>query len=577
MNFRLASNTPLLPSSTPQLRRTARLAWCAALACSLAPALAQTLPPQLPSGAEPGRESPKPVMPLPTTAAPQVSVPRSPSAEVPPGSKDIGFELKSMVIDGATAFPSDTLRPLYENLLGRRITVADAFGVAQAIELRYRNAGYVTSRVVVPQQTVEEGRFQILVIEGFVSEIVYQGDVGPARAAVERLVNGVRGIKPVTLAEIERRLLLANDLPGLTVRGTMEASAATQGGSVLVVRVERQATAGSASIDNRASPYLGSGQLQGSFSWNALGERADRVSVNAKTSLPAGRSAGVGAGYDALLSDNGLMLNVSASHVRSNPRRELEPLDVKSQVSSTTATLSWPLIRSREQNLRAVGQFEARDVDTELADTEFTRDRLRILRAGLSWDRSDTWDGITTVRGMLHQGVSGLGASDNGSPLASRVNGRSDFTKLTLDLTRLQQLAERWSLVGSLTSQYSRRPLLASEEIGLGGASYGRAFDEGELSADNGVAVTLELRYVPAGLPLKTQLYTYVDGGRVWAAEGGNPTGDRSRLTSFGIGARASLSEAVFATVELAKPMNSEVQTRESKSPRAFVTVSAQF
>ena len=576
MNFRLVSRASHLPSSKFQSPRAARLAWAAALACGLAPAWAQTLPPQLPSGAEPGREAPKPVMPLPTTAAPQVSVPRSPSAEVPAGAKELGFELKSVVIDGATAFPIDTLRPLYENLLGRRITVADAFGVAQAIELRYRNAGYVTSRVIVPQQTVEDGRFQILVIEGFVSDIVYQGDAGPARAAVERLVGGVRGIKPVTLAEIERRLLLANDLPGLTVRGAMEASPTAQGGSVLVVRIERQATAGSASLDNRASPYLGSGQLQGSFSWNALGERADRVSVNAKTSLPGGRSAAIGAGYDALLSDNGLMLNVSASHVRSNPRRELEPLDVKSQVTSTVATLSWPLIRSREQNLRAVGQFEARDVDTELADTEFTRDRLRILRAGLSWDRSDTWDGITTVRGMLHQGLSGLGASDNGSPLASRVNGRSDFTKITLDLTRLQQLADRWSLVGSLTSQYSRRPLLASEEIGLGGASYGRAFDEGELSADNGVAATLELRYVPAGLPINTQLYTFVDGGRVWAAEGGNPT-NRSKLTSLGIGVRAGLSEAVFATVELAKPMNTEVQTRESKSARAFFSVSAQF
>ena len=570
---------PSLVRSTPACQApqaAARLACAAALVCSLVPAWAQTLPSQLPSGAEPGREAPKPVMPMPSTAAPQVSVPRSPSAEVPPGAKELGFELKDFVIEGASAFTTETLRPLYAGLLGRRISVAEAFEAAQAVELKYRNAGYVTSRVIVPQQTVEDGRFRIVVLEGFVDEVVYQGDAGAARATVERLMGSVRGIKPVTIAEIERRLLLANDLPGLTVRGTMEPSPSAQGGSVLVVRVDRKATSGSVSLDNRASPYLGSGQLLGSFAWNAIGERADRVSINAKTSLPAERSAAVGAGYDALLSDNGLMLNLSASQARSNPRRELEVMDVKSQVSTVAGTLTWPLIRSREQNLRAVGQFEARDVDTDLLGIEFTRDRLRIVRAGLSWDRSDAWNGVTTVRGMLHQGLSGLGASSNGSSLASRANGRSDFTKITLDLTRLQQFSERWSFVGSMTSQYTRRPLLASEELGLGGASFGRGFDDGEISADNGVAATLELRYVPAGLPRNVQLYSFLDGGRVWAAEGGNPV-DRPKLASFGFGARANLSEAVFATVEIAKPINTEVKTRESKSARAFVSVTAQF
>jgi hemolysin activation/secretion protein len=513
---------------------------------------------------------------MPSTAAPQISVPRSPSAEVPPGARELSFELKDFVIEGASAFSIEVLRPLYAGLLGRRISVAEAFEAAQAIELKYRNAGYVTSRVIVPQQAVEDGRFRVVVLEGFVDEVVYQGDIGAARGAVERLIGGVRGIKPVTIAEIERRLLLANDLPGLTVRGTMEPSPTAQGGSVLVVRVDRKATSASVSLDNRASPYLGSGQLMGSYAWNALGERADRVSINAATSLPAGRSAAVGAAYDALLSTDGLMLNLAASQARSNPRRELEPLDVKSQVSTLAGTLTWPLIRSREQNLRAVGQFEARNVDTDLVGTEFTRDRLRIVRAGLSWDRADTWDGITTVRGMLHQGLSSLGASSNGSSLASRANGRSDFTKITVDLTRLQQLGGRWSFVGSMTGQYTRRPLLASEEIGLGGASFGRGFDDGEVSADNGVAATLELRYVPAGRPRNVQLYGFVDGGRVWAAEGGNPV-DRPRLASFGAGTRASLSERVFATVELAKPLNTEVKTRESKSARAFVSVTAQF
>ncbi len=576
-NFPASFLTTLRPqSSLPRLHRTCLLV-AAAWACSMgAAATAQTLPAQLPSGAEAGREIPRPVMPQSSTAVPRIEVPQSPSAQAPAGAQDLRFTLKTLTVEGATAFPADDLRQLYVGLLDREVSVAEVFAVANAIELKYRNAGYVTSRVIVPQQAIEDGRFRLVVVEGFVADVRYEDDIGPARAAVERLVGGLRGVKPISVAEIERRLLLANDLAGLTVRGTLEPSPNERGGSVLTVRTERKPTDGQVTLDNRASPYLGRGQLQVSHAWNAVGERADRITLNARTSVPTGRSIGIGAGYDALIGSNGTMLTLALSHARSNPRRELEPLDVKSRVTSGLGTVTVPVIRSRDENLRAFGQVEVRDVDTDLTGIEFTRDRLRIVRAGVSYDRSDLWDGITTVRATLHQGLHGLGASDNGSALASRANGRSDFTKLTFDLTRLQQIAPRLSAVGSFTSQFSRRPLLASEEIALGGASFGRAYDEGELSSDNGIAAMVELRYVPDVRANTLQLYGYIDGGRVWAAEGGNEVTPR-KLTSFGGGVRAKLNDYFYASFEIAKPMNTIVRTEGNKDPRAFVSLTALF
>lgn len=581
MTFFIAASA--LPSSRASRHRTSHrllptarsaLALVAALGCGLA--VAQPVPAQLPSGAEPGRELPRPVMPQSSTAVPQITVPQGSAAEVPPGARDLRFTLKDLRIEGATAFPPESLQPLYAGLIGREVSVAEVFEAANAIELRYRNAGYVTSRVVVPQQTIEDGRFRVVVVEGFVSEIVYQADIGPAREAVERLLNGVRDMKPVNVAEIERRLLLANDLPGLTVRGALEPSATQRGGSVMVVRVERKATEGSVTIDNRVSPYLGSGQVTGTYAWNSIGARADRVTLTARSSLPLDRSAALAAGYDALVADNGTIASLYASHARSKPRRELTPLEVESQVSTALGTVTVPLLRSREENLRGFGQFEVRNVDTDIVGTAYTRDRLRIVRAGMSYDLSDRFDGITTVRGQVHQGLSALGASPDGSALASRANGRSDFTKLTVDLTRLQQFTPRLSLVGSLTSQFSRRPLLASEEIGLGGPSFGRGFDEGEVSTDNGIAATLELRYLPAGLPVNAQVYGFVDGARGWAADGGNVPA-HSKLASFGGGVRSKLNETLFATVEIAKPINHDVRTEGNRHARAFVSLSAQF
>lgn len=515
-------------------------------------------------------------MPQPALEAPQVTVPQSSAVEVPPGAKDLRFVLKDFAVEGATAFSADVLQPLYAGLVGREVSVAEVFEAANALELLYRNAGYVTSRVIVPQQTVEGGRFRVVVVEGFIADIVYQDDIGPARVAVEKLMNGLRNQRPISIAEIERRLLLANDLHGLTVSGTLEPSPDKQGGSVIVVRSARKVIDGGLVLDSRISPYFGDGKVGGNFAWNAIGERADHVWLSANSSLAVGGSADINAGYDAQIADNGTSVSLAGAYSRSEPGRELKALDVQSQVTSLLGTVAVPLIRSRGENLRAVAQFEARDVDTDMAGEAFTRDRLRILRAGLSYDLSDSWNGITAIRGMLHQGLSGLGASSDGDALASRPKGHSDFTKITLDLTRLQQVTERVSLLASLSGQFSPMRLLASEEFSLGGANFGRAFNDGEITADNGIAASLELRYVVVGLPRNVQLYGFVDGGRIWAAQGGE-TPAQASLASFGGGVRASLSGTLFTTLELAKPIDPIVSTRGDKDVRAFLSIQAQF
>jgi hemolysin activation/secretion protein len=356
----------------------------------------------------------------------------------------------------------------------------------------------------------------------------------------------------------------------------LEPSPDTLGGSVIVVRSARKAFDGSVLLDRRTSPYFGDGKVTGNFAWNAIGERADHVWLTVSSSLAVGANADINVGYDAQVADNGTSMSLAGSHSRSQPGRELKLLNVQSQVTSLLGTAAVPLIRSRGENLRAVAQFEMRNVDTNIADVAFTRDRLRILRAGLSYDMSDRWNGITAIRTMLHQGLPGLGASSNDSGLASRADGSSEFTKLTLELTRLQQITKRVILLSSFTSQFSAKRLLASEEFNLGGANFGRGFDNGEITADNGLAASLELRYVPAGLPRNVQIYGFVDGGRVWTADGNDVT-PNTRLASFGGGVRASLSSTLFATLELAKPIDSIVRTQGDKDARVFLSIQAQF
>jgi hemolysin activation/secretion protein len=551
---------------------------CLTLVGAAMPANGQQVQPTLPSGAEPGRGLPQPVMPTPSAPGQAITVPRASAAEAPAGAENFKLTLKSVAIDGNTAFDTESLRPLYAALIGNQVTVRDLFAVANDIELRYRNAGYVTSRVIVPEQTIEDGTFRITVVEGSISDIIYADDIGPARDTVERLLEPLRGVKPINIAAIERRLLLANDLPGMTVRGSLEPSPTVLGGSVVVVKSERKAIDASITYDNRNSPYLGSSEVIASVVANSIASHADRIGLTAKMSTPARRSWMVAGNYQASLGSDGLTVGLSSSYASSQPGRELKPLEIDSEVVAEVATISYPLIRSRLENLRLVGEFEYRNVKTDLADAAFNEDRLRILRAGVSYDRSDNWQGITAARVTLHQGLDLLGASDHGAPLASRAAGHAEYLKVTADLTRVQQLPNNFSLLATLTSQFTKTPLLASEEIALGGPNFGRGYNEGEISGDNGWAGSIELRYSPALaiLPQGAQFYAFYDGGQVWSLSNTRPPGHVT-LASAGGGMRANLHENLFATIEVNKPLNLDVATEDGKPTRVFFSLTAHY
>lgn len=539
---------------------------------------AQTVPSKLPSGAEAGRDLSQPDLAMPSGKAGSISVPGAAAVEVPAGAAEASFVLKTFEVEGASAFSTDELMPLYQDMLGKTITVADAFQVAANIERKYRNAGYVISRVVVPPQEVTDGVFKVRVIEGFISDIVVQEDVGPVSAAIKRLLNPLIGKTPITVEEMERRLLLANDLAGMSVRATLKPSENTPGGSEMLVEADRDAMSGTVSIDNRNSPYSGNAQGLGLVQFNSFGSHADQLGIQTQLSSPIERSWSISANYQGMYSDDGLMLGLSSSYGRSRPGRELDALDVNSVVIAERAIATYPVIRSRLQNLRISGEYEYRSIDTDVLDSAFNRDRLHIARAGISYDLTDSFQGITAVRATIHRGLDILNATEKDDPLASRSDASGSFTKGTIDLTRVQQVTQTVSLLATATGQYAVTPLLASEEMALGGANYGRGFDNNEFSGDNGWATSLEVRYspdLPAVFPNGVQFYSFVDTGQVWDIDD-NVSHERTSASSFGGGIRVNILENLYASAEVAKGFRKPTSDSSTK-PQAFFTLSAKF
>ena len=110
---------------------------------------------QIPPSEQPGRERQRftePPAPLSKPIGPTITLPSS----VPPtGAASIKLVVRDVRVSGSTVYSASALRPLYADLLGRQVSLAAVYDVAQRITAKYGKDGYVLSRAIVPPQDLD--------------------------------------------------------------------------------------------------------------------------------------------------------------------------------------------------------------------------------------------------------------------------------------------------------------------------------------------------------------------------------------------------------------------------------------
>ena len=148
---------------------------------------------------------------------------------------------------------------------------------------KYHKDGYFLSQAIVPDQTISEGFYRIRIIEGYISDVLIQGDVGWVESLVRSYLAKIPGTIPVRLSTVERYLLLARDIPGLSITSIFRSATGASGARQMVVQLDRKPFGGSISADNRASEYSGPGGVTGrvySSSFTPFGEQTDLLVQN---------------------------------------------------------------------------------------------------------------------------------------------------------------------------------------------------------------------------------------------------------------------------------------------------------
>lgn len=450
-------------------------------------------------------------------AGPQVANPQQAQSLPEPQmaqQAQASFVVQGVEFVGVTLVPESELQAAVADMIGKAVTFADLQQYTNKAAAVYARHGYGLAQVFIPVQEVVDGRVKFSVLEGKlgVTDIDIAAGAPIHRERVAGMLAVLKSGEPLNTQQYERVMLLLSDLPGIKPQSSVTVGSANGTNDLRVQVAARDRLQFSLGLDNNGTQDSGRLRLTGSMRWASPFERGDNLDVRIMAAQGMHTMFGR-ISYETPVGYSGLRIGGGLARVQyelGGPFAALKPTGVGNVAD---LSFSYPLIRQRTFNLLLRGTLENKDLtDRYEAVGLETRKRIRGGSLALSLEHRDRvgGGGYNSLNTQLYRGT-----LDLRDPMAKLLDQPpfgygtdGSFTKFTLQASRLQYLAPKWTLLMSLGMQRADHNLDPYEKLSLGGPKAVRAYATGEVLVDDGWIGSLELRFSPRPT---TTLYAFYD------------------------------------------------------------------
>ncbi|HEY5580555.1 MAG TPA: ShlB/FhaC/HecB family hemolysin secretion/activation protein [Rhodoferax sp.] len=517
-----------------------------------------------------------PPVPIQRSAEPGIDFkPVSPTAMAAPDSARI--KVNRLRVTGAKAYSEADLLAVTGFQPGSELSLTDLRGMAARIADYYHRSGYFVAQAYLPAQDIKDGIVTIAVIDGQYGKVTLNNQTNVSNALANGLLSGLNTGDVVASAPLENRLLLLSDLPGVKVNSTLVPGAEVGSSDLIVNMTPGNRINGSVDADNAGNRYTGTNRIGATVNYNEPLGLGDVASLRVLTS-------GKGLNYargSYQLQFGKATAGVAYSALRYELGEEFAPLEANGTAKVASIYGSYPLIRSRDSNLYAGLNYDAKTFQDRVDTSGVVNDKkAQVLTASLYGNRRDSLGGggVTGYSLAVSAGNLDLETPDVRALDATKAQTNGHFNKLGFSLSRLQRVTDTVSLSAVVNGQVASKNLDVSEKMELGGMYGVRAYPEGETYADQGFVVNLEARLqVPKfseSMPGQLQLIGFVDAGTVnlnknpW-----DPTvSNRRTLSGAGVGLNWSDTNNFMVRAYYAVKIGNEVATSApDKSGRFWI------
>ena len=420
------------------------------------------------------------------------------SASVDERFKPLGWEFS-----GFSQFSKSELEQNLVDFIGKPMRFEDLSKVTAVIEEMYEKGGFI-ARALIPPQDVTNGIVRINLVEGRIGDVTFDpsGSTSVKKKIILSLLrNGITEGQIYQARDFDRRLLIADDLPGVSLTGFLQSSK-KPGHLDLVLKSSKEPSyIADLAADNANSRSLGSEKV--SFSGILVSPFQFGETISLQTLKSEGSKYGrLSFGFP--LGNRGWKMSLNGSRMNySVIAPELKSMDISGKVNDAGVSLRYPIVRSRESNLYSIINYDHRQYLTTVAgipQKDYAIKNGKIEFSANLFDKFLKGGANSGSFSFTHGKVAGFGVDEN------------YHTLLNYSLTRQQSLSDKVSLFLSFQGQYGldlptsnaqqiagvsdQEFLDSAENFTLGGMSGVRAYPSGEASGPQGQKLAVELRYL---------------------------------------------------------------------------------
>ncbi len=450
---------------------------------------------------------------------------------------------------------------------------------AAIIQQAYEEAGWL-ARVQIPEQDITDGRVTLEIIEARLGSVQLE-EGSTSRVQPERLQALLRTQQApgttLNMAAVNRGVLLADDLSGVMVSGTL-APGATPGTTDVILKARAEEPwLFDVSVDNTNARAVGAYKITTNLTWNSpagLGESFTALAAKSEGSQYVRLGASVPIG------NYGWRTSVYATEMKYRiitPDADGRAQDINGQTNTAGIDLTYPLLRTRTANLIVLLGLDRRRFEGFANDALNSQYSVPGMQAGFTGNHFDSFGG----EAANSYSVVWRGAEIGTIQPQENPNTQGRFDKVNWSFAREQSLIRDVSLSVQMRGQNTgNKELDSSENMSLGGPAGVRAYPVGEASGPQAYIGNLELRWRVGSQWLFTPFFDY---GRVEKRVSGGPREYDLRgvgLSALWTGYRGTAVRATYAR-RLGTNPNPDARGNDSDGlrevDRLWLSISASF
>lgn len=379
--------------------------------------------------------------------------------------------------------------------------------------------------------------------EGYVGAVTLSGESegGPA-PLIARMAGALPGRRPLPRARFERALGNIGDIPGVNVIPSL-ALGGEPGAVALDLAIDAKKPTLGLGFTTRTSPFVDDGIVEAGARGTSLLRSGDETRLTGAASVNLKSLLYLSASHATPIGAGGTRAEISGAALRTRPRG----IAIDGEAWSAGVGITHPLVRATRRNVTVAARLDHLDSKNALFGSTIAAEKTWTASGSLAFRLSED----RTVLGARIGGAKGLDFA------GARVDpgvGEVGFLYADAGIEANQAVGKVAVVRVAAIGRWTRDRLPAAQRFSVGGATFGRAFDDGLVNGDRGFATFGELAWRPlrSGKLAKSELYSFADYADVTLLA--RPLTPRTdfRLGSWGGGVRLSYAENATIGVEFA-------------------------